>query len=70
MKVYSRRAAAVVLAVAISLSVPTTTAARPQKRDDASTRSEIVRIIKKIQRMVGIAVNDDLPLPPPPPPVH
>lgn len=70
MKFHSRRAAAVVLAVAISLSLPITVAASPQKREGASTRNEIVRIIKKIQRMVGIAVNDDLPLPPPPPPVH
>lgn len=67
MKVYSRSMAAAVLAVAVSLSVPTTTAASPRKSRDHE-QSKVVRIIREIQRLFSIGTNDDLPLPPPPKP--
>jgi hypothetical protein len=66
MKFCFRRAAAVALAVALSL--PTVAMALPQERERSRDRSEIVRIIKKIQRLLGISTNDDLPLPPFPKP--
>lgn len=66
MRFYSRRAAAIVLAVALSL--PSVAIASPFEREHPRDRRDIVRIIKKIQKLFGISTNDDLPLPPPPKP--
>lgn len=66
MRFYSRRAAAIVLAVALSL--PSVVLASPRERERGRDKQEIVRIIKKIQKLLGISTNDDLPLPPPPKP--
>jgi len=59
MNPYSRGAAVVVLALALLLSP--LASARPVDRDSSSG---IVRIVKKIQRLFGIATNDDMPQPP------
>ena len=66
MKFCVRRAA--VIALAIALSVPSVAAPMREERERGRDRSEIVRIIKKIQKLFGIATNDDLPLPPYPKP--
>lgn len=56
---------AAVAALAVALSLPLAAAPSPQK-ERSRDKDEIVRIIKKIQRLIGISTNDDLPLPPPP----
>ncbi len=69
MKFYSRRTAAIVLAVALAL--PTAVSARPQERDHIGRYRQIVDVIKKIQKLFGVSANDDIPIPPvptPPPP--
>jgi hypothetical protein len=70
MKKYARRVAAVTLAVALSL--PLVAAESRQKQERDQQKSAIVQIVKRIQRVLGISTNDDLPLPPyptqPPPP--
>lgn len=65
MKLHSRSAAAVVVAVALSLQVAPVAAAVPRDtRDDFPTR--IVRIIKSLQRFIGVTPNEDIPIPPRP----
>lgn len=72
MKFYSRRTAAVVLAVA--LAIPTAASAQPQERDHTRRQQQIANVtsfIKKIQKLFGVSTNDDIPIPPvptPPPP--
>lgn len=59
MNSYLRRAAVVVLALALFLTP--VAAARPANRDSSHA---FVRIVKQIQKIFGIATNDDLPQPP------
>jgi hypothetical protein len=66
-----RRTAVAVLAVALSL--PPVAAAAPQQGRNRNETDPIVRLVRKIQRVLGISRNDDLPQPPipvpPPPPI-
>lgn len=64
MKGFSRRVAAVVLAMVLSLAYVPATAAATCDRDDIG--SKITRIIKKLQRLVGITTTEDAPVPPRP----
>jgi hypothetical protein len=66
MKSNLRRAAAVALAVALSL--PAFAAPSKQDRERSREKSAVVQVIKKIQRLLGISTNEDLPFPPPPRP--
>jgi hypothetical protein len=72
MKSYFRRTAVVVIAVALSLSLPTVATASVQALvREHGNKNHVVRIIQKIQKLFGISTNDDLPQPPiptPPPP--
>ena len=69
MKVSMQRVAVVTLAIALSLPL---IAAQPrQKGERSQQKSAIIRLIERVQRVLGITTNDDLPLPPyptPPPP--
>ena len=66
MKVFTRRAAAIVLAAALCLSTPVFGA---PARDGVREKSgPIVRVVKKIQKILGISTHEDLPLPPIPKP--
>ena len=62
----TRRAAAVALAVVLFL--PPVALAASQGRDSDRDAGAIVRIIKKIQKVFGVAPNDDIPTPPVPKP--
>ena len=63
MKLFSFRTAAVVLAVALSLSTPVY--AQPHGRERGGRFEQVVRIIKQIQRLFGgVSTNDDIPTPP------
>jgi hypothetical protein len=62
MKFYSRRAAAVALAVALSVSTVVTGSPRQAERD----RDKSTRIILLIKKVIGISTNDDMPAPPHP----
>ncbi|HEX2122666.1 MAG TPA: hypothetical protein VHL59_13585 [Thermoanaerobaculia bacterium] len=64
MKVFSRKVAAVVLAIVLSLAYVPATVAAPRDREDIG--SKITRIIKKLQRLVGITTTEDAPVPPRP----
>ena len=65
MKSHLRRIAAIVIVVALSL--PTVAlAASHDDRDRGRGTDPIVRIIKKIQKLLGIGSNDDIPTPPKP----
>ncbi|HVE70277.1 MAG TPA: hypothetical protein VNI54_02830 [Thermoanaerobaculia bacterium] len=64
MKVYSRRAAAVALAVFLSGSV----SAFAGPRERAPRERDLSKLVKIIKKFVGIGTFDDLPLPPPPKP--
>ena len=68
MKLWTRRAAAVMLAAVLSLPVMAGGTPRDREGRDGDRVAKIVKVIKKIQRLLGIATNDDLPLPPPPSP--
>jgi hypothetical protein len=59
MKSFSRRAAAVVLAAALSL--PGVAFAAPQKKEPSNRKGQVIRLIKKV---FGISTNDDIPTPP------
>jgi hypothetical protein len=64
MKVFCRKVAAVLLATVLSLAYVPVAIAAPPDRDDIGSR--ITRIIKKLQRLVGITTTDDAPVPPRP----
>jgi hypothetical protein len=66
MKSNLRRAAAVALAVALSL--PVFAAPSKQDRERSRDKSAVVQVIRKVQRLLGISTNDDLPQPPVPKP--
>lgn len=69
MKFLTRRTAALVLAVVLSL--PTVVLAAPQGRERDRESGPIVRVIKKIQKFLGVTTNDDglqVPIPGPPKP--
>ena len=73
MKFYTHRVAAAALAVALSL--PPVAAAAPARRDRSREEvTPIVHIVQKIQKLLGIRTNEDLPQPPlpapPPPPTN
>jgi hypothetical protein len=61
MDFHSRRAAAVALAVALSL--PIIVDARPRQEPERD-RGVIVSIVKKIKKIIGVTTNDDGPQPP------
>ena len=64
MKFQSRSVAAVVLAAVLSIQIAPIAAATPRDRDDLSTK--IIRIIKKLQRFVGVGTLDETLNPPRP----
>lgn len=68
MKNQLRRAAVILLAASISLSPMAGAPPRDRGGHDRDFSKEIVRIIKRVQKLLGISSNDDLPLPPPPHP--
>ena len=64
MKPHFYRTTAVVLAIALSVSLAA--GATPRKSDRERANRAIVRMIEKIQRIFGVQANDDLPTPPKP----
>jgi hypothetical protein len=67
MKVLCHRCAAVVLATALSLPFsPSAWAAPPDHRDGGTPVRAVIRVIKKIQKVFGIHILEDLPTPPKP----
>ncbi|HYH09639.1 MAG TPA: hypothetical protein VEK11_21500 [Thermoanaerobaculia bacterium] len=68
MKKHTRRAAAIVLAVALSISPAAFGAVRKNQDGIRDIPERIVKVIKKIQQRLfgGVSVSDDLPLPPRP----
>jgi len=66
MKICTRHTAAVALAVVLSL--PTAAFAASQTRELDRSRGPFTKIIKKIQKLVGISTNSEIPSPPLPEP--
>lgn len=66
MNSHSRRAAAV--ALALILSVPVFAAAPRDERGHGAERGAIVRIVEKIKKVLGISTNSTYPSPPVGPP--
>ena len=65
MKRHARSVAAAVLAVFLSIQVVPVAAAFPRGgRDDFPER--ITRVLKKLQRLIGISTHEDGPVPPKP----
>jgi hypothetical protein len=61
MKLWTRRAAAVVLAAILSVPVMAGGAPRDREGREGDRVAKIVKVIKKI---FGVGSNDDLPIPP------
>lgn len=68
MKSHTRRAAAIVLALALSVGpAALASSLREDRGRDRDVPERIIRIIKKFQRLFGgVTVTDDLPGPPKP----
>lgn len=62
MRIRTRRTAAVVLAVALSL--PTAAFAASKDQDRIEGRDPIARVVSKIKRLLGVSTNSDQPVPP------
>jgi hypothetical protein len=65
MKVHTRIATAVVLAVSLSLSSVAVAAPRERGNRGRDVSEKVVRFVKQF---FGVSTHDDLPLPPPPRP--
>ena len=66
MNAYSRRAAATVAAAALAVSLSSSAFGSPQERELGRDKGGVVRILKKIQKILGITTHEDLPTPPHP----
>jgi hypothetical protein len=66
MKVYSRRAAATLLAATLSLSSLSLAAASQEREIGRDKGDRVIRIVKKLQKFFGITTHEDLPTPPKP----
>jgi hypothetical protein len=65
MKTNSRRAGVAALALVIALSAGPAALAAPGDRPE-DVRAKIVRLLKNLQKSLGVTILDDLPSPPKP----
>jgi hypothetical protein len=65
MKVFNRRVAAAVLALVLFLPSVALAAPLPEREIDRG-RNPFATVIKKIQKIFRITINDDIPIPPTP----
>lgn len=65
MKSNSHRAGVAALALAIALSAAPVALAAPGDHPE-DIRAKIIRIVKKLQKLAGVTIHEDLPEPPRP----
>lgn len=63
---FSRRTAAFVVAVALSVPVALVSVAGPRHDRGPDLPAKIVKIVKHLQKLFGISTNETLPQPPRP----